>query len=56
MARRELGSQRFGSQRIVWDGRDEKGDLLAPGMYIVGVNLITGARVGRPLRPLGVAY
>ena len=56
VARRELGSQRFGSQRIVWDGRDEKGHLLAPGMYIVGVNLITGARVGRPLRPLGVAY
>ena len=37
IARRELGALRFGSHSITWDGRDEKGDLLAPQIYIVGM-------------------
>ncbi|MEE3232960.1 MAG: hypothetical protein VX294_02240 [Candidatus Latescibacterota bacterium] len=56
MTRRELGLQRFGPQRTTWDGRDDKGYLLAPGMYIVGITLMTGTPLERPLRPIGVAY
>ena len=56
IARRELGALRFGSHSITWDGRDEKGDMLAPGIYIVGINLMAGTPVGQILRPIGVVY
>ncbi len=56
VARRPLGAQRFGPQRVVWEGRNEIGQLLAPGLYLVGVSLQTGASSPSPLRLLGVAY
>ena len=56
VARRPLGAQRFGPQSAAWDGKDEHGRLLAPGLYLLGVSPQTSLRAARPLRALGVAY
>ncbi len=56
VAKRSLGSQRFGAQRVRWDGRDEGGVLLSPGLYLVEVVPEAEQTGVRRLRPLTVIY
>ena len=41
---------------FVWDGRDERGGRVAPGVYICAVDLGAAASDGRVLRSIAVAY
>lgn len=56
VASRPLGLQAAGAQRVSWDGRDQNGDLLSPGLYVLGVELHTQAGGRARLRPVGIAY
>ncbi|MFT5087707.1 MAG: hypothetical protein ACI906_004187 [Candidatus Latescibacterota bacterium] len=56
VARLPLGNQSAGPQRTFWDGRDEGGKLLPPGIYVLGLTLQSETGVKRQLRPLGIAY
>lgn len=56
VARRALGLQGAGPQSARWDGRDEAGSLVAPGIYLLDVHLDAEAEPTRPLRTVGVAY
>lgn len=56
VAQRSLGAQRFGTQRVRWDGRAGDGVLLSPGIYLVEV-VPEAERTGvRRLRPLTLIY
>ncbi len=39
-----------GTQEIVWDGRDETGSLVAPGMYVLSVRASSGQHVYKVLK------
>ena len=39
-----------------WDGTDDQGARVAPGLYLVKVEVDGAARTGQTLRPIGVAY
>jgi hypothetical protein len=56
LARIDLGTQDSGLQDITWDGRNENGSLLPPGLYLVSLSLETGFAASRQLRTLGIAY
>ena len=56
VAKRSLGVQRFGAQRVRWDGRDENGVLLSPGLYIVEIAPEAERTGSRRLRPLTLIY
>ena len=45
---------RFGD--LAWDGRDELGQLVAPGVYVVRVEVQADARRTGAARAIGVAY
>ena len=52
----EVGIQGAGLQRAAWDGRDERGVLLAPGIYLLDVEIAAEFKSIRSLHPVGVAY
>ncbi len=52
----EIGAQGTGPQRAFWDGRDQQGALLPPGLYLLELALVTEAQHGRALLPVGLAY
>jgi hypothetical protein len=56
MARIPLGLQEAGIQDLAWDGRDEEGGQLVPGLYLVELTLRAQREVIRQVRPVGVAY
>ncbi|MDE2740676.1 MAG: hypothetical protein OXI58_03755 [Gemmatimonadota bacterium] len=56
VAKRSLGAQRFGVQRVRWDGRDGDGVLLSPGIYLVEVAPEAERTGARRLRPLTLIY
>ena len=56
VAKRSLGSQRFGAQRVRWDGRDRGGVLLTPGLYLVEIAPEAEWKGIRRLRPLTLIY
>ena len=56
VVQRSLGAQRFGVQRVRWDGRDEDGVLLSPGIYLVEVAPEAERQGVRRLRPLTLIY
>lgn len=56
VARIALGLQEAGSQRIVWDGQDEQGRRLVPGLYLIELTLRAQSEVFRQVRPVGVMY
>ena len=55
-ARIPVGVQGAGVQQATWDGRDEQGALLAPGLYLLDLELESEFKNIRHLRPVGVAY
>lgn len=52
----EIGAQSAGMQRVYWDGRDERGELLTPGLYLLDLSLDAELKSIRNLHPLGIAY
>ena len=56
VAKRSLGAQRFGTQRVRWDGRDGDGVLLSPGLYLVEIVPQAERTGSRRLRPLTLIY
>ena len=56
IARLDRGLQDSGSQKLDWDGRDARGELLEPGLYLVSVSLQTQFSQSRQVRALGIAY
>ena len=51
-----LGEQGAGPQRVEWDGRDGKGKLLSPGLYLVDLSLQSELKTFRHVQPVGIAY
>ena len=51
-----VGAQRSGAQTVRWDGRDENGQLLAPGVYLVAVAVQSEQVDDLKMSPLGIAY
>ena len=56
VAKVPVGTQRSGPQTVLWDGRDETGDLLAPGVYLVAVSVQSERTDDLKMSPLGIAY
>lgn len=52
----EAGLQHAGPQHLRWDGLDETGRLLPPGLYLTTLNLRSEFAAQPQLRPLGIAY
>ena len=52
----EAGLQNAGPQSLRWDGRDETGQRLPPGLYLAALNLRSEFAADPQLRPLGIAY
>lgn len=50
------GLQGAGPQRVRWDGRDESGRLLVPGLYLMVLNIDSEFKSFRHLQPIGIAY
>ena len=56
LAHRALGVQSAGTQTVEWEGRDDRGQVMVPGLYLVEIALESEFRIFRHLQPLGVAY
>ena len=56
VAHLSFAPQAAGPQHLRWDGRDEQGQLLPPGLYLLEVALQSDGISERLLRPLGIAY
>ncbi len=56
MALVEAGLQNAGPQSLRWDGRDETGQWLPPGLYLTALTLRSEFAADPQLRPLGIAY
>ena len=54
--RQTLGAQRNGRHQAIWNGRNEKGQLVAPGIYIVQVRAQTDQGQWTQERSLAVVY
>ena len=52
----EAGLQHAGPQHLRWDGLDETGRLLPPGLYLTTLDLRSEFATEPQLRPLGIAY
>ena len=52
----EAGLQNAGPQSLRWDGRDETGQRLPPGLYLTALNLRSEFAADPQYRPLGIAY
>ena len=50
------GLQSAGRHEQTWDGRDEAGDLVAPGIYLLRVGVDADDGAFRRLQPIAVAY
>ena len=56
MALVEVGLQNAGPQSLRWDGRDETGRLLPPGLYLTALDLRSEFAADPQYRTLGIAY
>lgn len=56
VAQVERGQQGSGPQRLHWDGRDQRGAMLAPGLYLLGIGIEAEDKSGLQLRPINLAY
>ena len=48
--------QPSGRQTLLWDGRDDSGRLLTPGIYLLEVSLASEANRTKNLLPINIAY
>ena len=51
-----LERQEVGRHWVSWDGRDDRGGLVPPGLYLARVRVVTGKGDFERLQPLAVAY
>ena len=51
-----VGALKFGRQQVVWDGRDEKGLVVPPGLYLVQVNVVSDKGVIRRGSSVALVY
>jgi hypothetical protein len=51
-----VGQQASGRQRVEWDGRSQTGELLPPGLYLMGIVLLSESTSIHQLRPVSIAY
>lgn len=56
VARFAVGEQGAGTQQILWNGRDDRGTILAPGLYLVEIALQREGTDSRQVRSVGIAY
>ena len=56
LARIDAGRQAAGPQETEWDGRDEGGELLPPGVYLLSVAPNAEFATSAQILPLGIAY
>ena len=56
VAKLDAGNQRSGTQIVRWDGRDQNGQLLPPGLYLLSVGVEAEFSVSKQLRPVGIVY
>ena len=56
LARIDAGQQAAGPQETEWDGRDESGALLPPGVYLLSVAPNAEFATSAQILPLGIAY
>lgn len=56
VARRVERTQGSGVQQLRWDGRDDSGRALAPGLYLVRVAVEADASTAAHVQPVGIAY
>jgi hypothetical protein len=54
--RLQAGTQGAGTHVVVWDGRDDQGKVVAPGMYLARVQVETDQGVLAKMLPIAVAY
>ena len=52
----QRGQQGSGPQTLRWDGRDQQGATLAPGIYLLGVGIEAENKSDVQLQPIGIAY
>ncbi|MDP6702671.1 MAG: FlgD immunoglobulin-like domain containing protein, partial [Candidatus Latescibacteria bacterium] len=50
------GLQTAGPQTARWDGRDQSGATLPPGIYLIAITVQSERSGDDALRPLGLAY
>jgi hypothetical protein len=50
------GIQRSGAQAVRWDGRDQSGQILAPGIYLLSVAVASESTGSKKIRPVGIFY
>ena len=56
VARVQRGQQGSGPQQLHWDGRDQRGATLAPGVYLLGIGIEAEDKNALQLRPINIAY
>ena len=56
IAQIQRGKQGSGPQTLNWDGRDESGGVLQPGVYILGIGIEAEQKSDLQMRPVGIAY
>ncbi len=56
VAQVQRGQQGSGPQRLSWDGRDQRGETLAPGLYLLGIGIEAEDKSALQLRPINIAY
>ncbi|MBT5325540.1 MAG: hypothetical protein HOL51_05385 [Gemmatimonadetes bacterium] len=54
--RQALGTRQAGRHQVVWDGRDDRGQLVAPGIYLVRMRVETDQGPFAQVRNLAVVY
>ena len=52
----ERGQQSSGPQTLRWDGRDQDGEVLPPGIYLLGIGIESEQKSDLQMRPIGIAY
>ena len=56
VAQVQRGQQGSGPQQLHWDGRDQRGETLAPGLYLLGIGIEAENKSALQLRPINLAY
>ena len=56
VAQVQRGQQGSGPQQLHWDGRDQRGETLVPGLYLLGIGIEAEDKNALQLRPINIAY
>ena len=56
VAQVQRGQQGSGPQQLHWDGRNQRGEILAPGLYLLGIGIEAEDKSALQLRPINIAY